>query len=86
MFKLHALLVDALSKIKQAINKIIIRQECSGRHPTKDASFDIQSLVDQLYYSRSSTLQGSKSDKIYFLAYPAPDLLKDSINQLHISI
>ena len=51
MFKLHALSVNALSKVRQVMNKVIIRRERSGRHPTKDASFDIQSLADQLYRS-----------------------------------
>lgn len=86
MFNLPALLVDALSKVRRAMNKIIIGQECSGRHPTKDASFDIQSLADQLYHSRSITPEGPEPGKIYFSAHPAPDLLKDSINQLHISV
>lgn len=86
MFKLHALSVDALSKVRPAINKVIIGRERSGRHPTKDASFDIQSLVDQLYRSRSTTPEGPEPGKIYFSAHSAPDLLKDSINQLHISV
>lgn len=51
MFKLHALSVDALTKIRVGMNKVIIGRERSGRHPTKDASFDILSLADQLYCS-----------------------------------
>lgn len=49
MFKLHALTVDILTKVKQVMNRVIVGQEREGRHPTKDASFDIFSLANQLY-------------------------------------
>lgn len=80
MFKLHALLVDILSKIRQAINKIIIRQKHSKKHPIKNISFNNESLEDQLYRFQSITPKGLELNKIYFLAHPAPDLLKDGMN------
>lgn len=46
MFKLYTLLVDALTKIRAGINKVIIGREQSERHPTKDTLFDILSLAD----------------------------------------
>lgn len=46
MFQLNELSINALSKMRQLMNKIIIRRECSGRHLTKNSSFDIQSLAD----------------------------------------
>lgn len=49
MFKLHALSVDALTKIRLVMNCVIIGRKRSKKHPTKDAAFDIFSLADQLY-------------------------------------
>ena len=86
MFKLHALSVDALTKIRKVMNQVIIESERSGRHPTKDASFDILSLADQLYHSRSTTPDGPEPGKIFFSKNPAPDLWKEGLNQLHISV
>lgn len=86
MFKLHALSVDALIKIRVQMNKVIIGRERGGRHPTKDASFDILSLADQLYCSRSTTPDGPESGKIYFSENPAPDLWKQGLNQLQTSV
>ncbi len=86
MFKLHALSVDALTKIRAGMNKVIIDRERSGRYPTKDALFYILSLADQLYRSRSTTLDGPEPGKIYFSENPAPDLWKQGLNQLQISV
>lgn len=82
MFKLHALSVDALTKIRQVMNYIIIGRERSGRHPTKDAAFDILSLVDQLYQSKSTLPEGPKPEKIYFSENLAPDQLQDGMKAL----
>lgn len=68
------------------MNKVIIGREQSGQHPTKDASFDILSLADQLYRSQSTTPYGSKLGKIYFSENPAPDLWKQGLKQLQISV
>lgn len=51
MFKVYALLVDALTKIRIWINKVITGKKESGRNPIKDASFDMLILADQLYRS-----------------------------------
>lgn len=86
MFKLCTLSVDALTKIRAGMNKVIIDRERSRKHPTNDILFDILSLVDQLYCSRSTTPDGPKPGKIYFLENPAPDLWKQGLNQLQISV
>lgn len=86
MFKMHALSVDTLSKIRRLMNRVITRRERSGRHPTKDASFDIQSMADQLYRSQSIIPEGSEPGKIYYSENPVPDLLKEGIEQLHLSV
>lgn len=49
MFKLYMLTVDTLSKDKRIMNKVIFGQKQRERHSTKDASFDIFSLANQLY-------------------------------------
>lgn len=49
MFRLHALSVDALRKVRSSLNKVIIGRERSGYHPTKDSLFDILSLANQLH-------------------------------------
>lgn len=76
MFRLHALSVDALRKVRSSINCIIIGKERDGYHPTKDASFDILSLADQLHRLKSTYLEGTKHDKIYFSENQVPDLIK----------
>lgn len=86
MFRLYALSVDALSKIRKVMNRVIIGQEQSGRHPVKDASFDIQSLADQLYRSRSTTQDGPEPGKVYFSENPCPDLWKQGLSQLHLTV
>lgn len=49
MFRMHALSVDTLAKIRRSMNRVIIDRERSSIHPTKDASFDILTLADQLH-------------------------------------
>lgn len=56
------------------INRVIINKEQSRRYFTKKLSFDILSPVDQLYCSQSTTLDESKSKKIFFSKNPALDL------------
>ena len=86
MFRLHALSVDTLSKVRGIMNRVIIGNERSGRHLTKDALFDIQSLADQLYRSRSTTPDGPEPGKVYFSENPCPDLWNESLQQLHLSV
>lgn len=76
MFKLYALSVNLLTKIKVGMNKVIINREQIGRYPTKDALFDILSLADQLYCSWSTTSNGLEPRKIYFSENPASNLWK----------
>lgn len=38
-----------------------------GHHPSKNAFFDILSLANQLYCSKSTTINGFEPGKIYFL-------------------
>lgn len=86
MFWLYALSVDTLSKVRGIMNRVIIGNEQSGRHPTKDASFDIQSLADQLYCSQSTIPDGPEPGKVYFSENPCPDLWNEGFQQLHLSV
>lgn len=74
MFKLYALLIDALTKIKKIINYIIIRKKQSEKYFTKDALFDIQSFADQWYCSQYIILDGSEPGKIFFSKNSTLDL------------
>ena len=82
MFKLHLLSVDALLKIRQAMNKVIIGRKQLGRHHIKNSSFDILSLADQLYRSKSTVPEGPKPGKVYFSKNPASDLILDNMKVL----
>ena len=86
MFRLYALSVDTLSKVRGIMNRVIIGTKQSGRHLTKDASFDIQSLADQLYRSQSTIPDGPEPGKVYFSENPCPDLWNEGLQQLHLSV
>ncbi len=58
------------------MNKIVIGKERDGYHPQKDASFDILSLANQLYRSKSTHPEGPERGKIYFSKNQVPDLIK----------
>ena len=77
MFKLHALLLDALAKVRYVMNRVVIGKEQNGRHLIKDFSFDILSLSDQLYRSHSIYPEGPHLGKIYFSENPMPDLIAE---------
>lgn len=68
------------------MNKVIAGQNSTGKHPTKDAYFNILSLVNQLYRSKSSYPNGPEHGKVYFLKNQAPDLWKQEKTQLHPNI
>ena len=82
MFRVHALSVDALAKIRRVLNQVVVGQDRSGRHLTKDASFDILSLADHLHRSKSTLPGGPVDGKIYFSENPMPDLLEDGVEYL----
>lgn len=82
MFWLHALSVDALRKIRSSMNHIVVGKKRDGYLPTKDASFDIISLADQLHRSKSTYPEGSKYGKIYFSKNQVPNLVKLGLNHL----
>ena len=86
MFRLHALSVDALRKVRSSLNKVIIGREQSDYHPTKDSSFDILSLADQLYRSKSTYPSGSGQGKIYFSENQVLDIIKQGRKHLHQAI
>ncbi|MCJ1344729.1 hypothetical protein MMC31_002932, partial [Peltigera leucophlebia] len=86
LFRVHALMVDSLQKLRRAMNKTITARVHKGRHPEKDSSFDILSLVDQLHRSKSNVPEGPEQGKIYFLENEAPDLLTEGIEHLRKSI
>ena len=86
MFKLHALSVDALAKVRRVMNKVVIGRERKGRHPIKDSSFDILSLSDQLYRSRSTVPEGPRQGHIYFSENPMPNLIAEGIGNLAAAV
>lgn len=57
-----------------------------GRHSIKDASFDILSLADQLYQSKSTTSDGPKLGKINFSKNHVPNLLTQGLKALEKNI
>ena len=82
MFRLNALTVDALAKVRQVMNRVIIGRERDSYHPTKNSSFDILSLADQLHRSRSTTPEGPEPRKVYFSLNPMPDLFAEGVQAL----
>ncbi|MCJ1346490.1 hypothetical protein MMC31_004707 [Peltigera leucophlebia] len=86
MFRLHALSVDPLRQIRRIMNKIVIGRERKGNHTEKDSSFDILSLADQLYWSKSTDPDGPQRGKLYFSENPAPDLLAEGEQALGKSL
>ena len=56
-----------------------VGQDRSGRHPTKNALFDILSLADHLHQSKSTLPGGPIDGKVYFSENPILDLLEDSV-------
>ncbi len=85
MFRLHALSVDALHKVRLSLNRIVVGRQRGGNHPIKDALFDILSLANQLYRSKS-TIPDGPSTGIYFSENQVPDLLKRGKKNLHRAI
>lgn len=79
IFQLHTLSVNALFKIRQLINRIIIERKHSDRHLINNALFNIQSLADQLYQSQSTIPDRLEPEKIYFSKNPVPDRLDKGI-------
>lgn len=79
LFRLHALSVNTLTNVRQAMNRTIIGRDRSGKHPTKSAAFDILSLADQLYRSKSTSSGGPEHGKVYFSENPTPDLLLEGL-------
>lgn len=86
MFRLHALSVDTLRKVRLSLNKTVVGRQRSGYHPTKDASFDILSLADQLHRSRSTHPNGPERGKIFFSENQVPNILKQGKANLHHAI
>lgn len=76
MFRLHTLSINTLKKVRISMNQVIIGQEPRAKHLQKDSSFDILSLANQLYRSKSTLPEGPEQGKIYFLENQVPDLVK----------
>lgn len=68
------------------MNRIIVGKERNGYHLTKNASFDILSLADQLYRSKSTYLEEPKHGKIYFSENQVPDFVKLGLEHLSQAI
>lgn len=86
MFRLHALPVDFLRKVRSSLNKVIVGRERSGYHLTKDPSFDILSLADQLHRSKSTDPSGPEQGKIYFSENQVPNIIKQGRKYLYQAI
>ena len=86
MFRLHALSVDALKKVRSSMNRIVIGREREGYHPQKDALFDILSLANQLHRSKSTYPEGPEYGKIYFSENQVPNLLEQGKEHLSRAI
>lgn len=86
MSRLHALSVEALGKVRLSLNRIVAGQQRGGNHPIKDASFDILSLADQLYRSKSTIPDGPGTGKIYFSENQVPNLLKEGKKNLYRAV
>ena len=82
MCKIHLLSVNVISKIKTVINEVIVGRNRMGWYFTKDLLFDIFSLANQLYQSKSIILEGPKPSKIYFSKNLVSDLLLDRLKAL----
>lgn len=86
LFRLHALSVDSLQKLRRSMNKVIVARDRKGRHPEKDASLDILSLADQLHRSKSTDPQGPEPGKIYFSENESPNFVKEGLAALRHSV
>ena len=82
MFRLYAFTVDALAKVRQVINRVIVGREQDSYYPTKNSSFDVLSLANQLHRSRSTTLEGPEQGKVYFSLNSMPDLFAEGVQAL----
>lgn len=86
MFRLHALSVDALCKVRLSLNRIVVKWQKCGNYLIKSALFNILSLADQLYRSKSTIPDGLGIGKIYFSKNQVPDLLEKGKKTLHCAI
>lgn len=68
------------------MDKTITARVHKRRDPEKNSSFDILSLVNQLYHSKSTVPEKPKPGKIYFLENEAPNVLTEGIEHLQKSI
>lgn len=58
------------------MNQVIIGQEQEAKHLQKNSFFDILSLANQLYRSKSTLPEGPEHSKIYFSENQVSDLIK----------
>lgn len=79
-------MVDILEKVRSLINWVIIGRRKVSYHPQKNSFFDILSLIDQFYKSRSIYLKSPKPSQIYFLENQVSDLIKLSLKYLSCAI
>lgn len=87
MFRQHALTVDCLCKTTSSMNKIVVGRRRDGHHPSKDASFDILSLSDQLYRARSTDPSGPDRGRIYYFSENvAPNLINEGLMKLPLAV
>lgn len=86
MFYLYILSVDSLRKVHFSLKKVIIGPKRSDYHLTKELSFDILSLANQFYQSKSSNSSGLEQKKIFFLENGIPKVIKQNKKYLYQAI
>lgn len=64
----------------------MVRKQRNGYNFQKDALFDISSLVNQLYTSKSINFNSQEYGKIYFSENQIPDLISLGLNHLSSAI
>lgn len=68
------------------LNKIVVKWQKSGNYPIKNALFNILSLANQLYRSKSIILDGPGTEKTYFSENQILNLPKKRKKNLYCAI
>ena len=86
MFWQHSLTVKHLQKVRSDANRVIVGR-CQDRpHAQKNALFDVLSLTNKLYQSKSTNSSGPGKKTYYFSKNTAPNLINKGLTQLLITI
>lgn len=72
--------------MRLSLNRIVAGRQRSSNHPIKNALFNILSLADQLYRSKSTIPDSPGTSKIYFSENQVLNLLKERKRILHRAV